>query len=226
MNDRRTLGVLWDLDGTLVQSGTVLEAAVARVLRDEGLDIPPDLGVRIKGRDGRGIYEACARRAGAAGDYRNWSARLFQYYRDDASRLVVRRSAAVLFRELDRQGVRQAVVSNGDRLYLNVSLEAIGLSSLQMTTVSRNDVRAGKPSPESYLRAAWLLDADPARFLVVEDSVVGARAGLDAGMDTLFWPQSLATATPAGAIRVDDGGDLRSQILSRLIGAAGPSESV
>ena len=58
--------------------------------------------------------------------------------------------------------------------------------------VARNDLRKGKPDPEGYLRAAWLLEAEPAECLVVEDSPVGARAGVAAGMAVIFHPQHAA----------------------------------
>ena len=65
--------------------------------------------------------------------------------------------------------------------------------------MSRNDVRIGKPDPEGYLRAAWLLNAAPAECLVVEDSLSGAAAGLAAGMRTAFVSHATVEA-PAGTI--------------------------
>ncbi|MFY9931685.1 MAG: HAD family hydrolase, partial [Streptosporangiaceae bacterium] len=47
--------------------------------------------------------------------------------------------------------------------------------------VTAEDVRAGKPDPESYLLAARQLGVDPGRCLVVEDSVAGVTAGQAAG---------------------------------------------
>jgi len=47
--------------------------------------------------------------------------------------------------------------------------------------VTAEDVSAGKPDPEGYLRAAELLGVDPARCLVVEDAEAGVLAGRAAG---------------------------------------------
>jgi beta-phosphoglucomutase-like phosphatase (HAD superfamily) len=58
-----------------------------------------------------------------------------------------------------------------------------------LVTVSRNDVRPGKPDPEAFLRAAHLLNAEPARCVVVEDSPVGAAGGLAAGMRVVCFPE-------------------------------------
>ena len=82
------------------------------------------------------------------------------------------------------------MVSNSDRLIVDANLRAVGLQYPGMKTVSRNDVREGKPSPEPFLRAAWLAGVDPAKSAVMEDSFTGACAGLAAGMRTIFWPEA------------------------------------
>lgn len=113
------------------------------------------------------------------------------------------------FLQLRAEGYAQAIVSNSDRLIVDANLDAVGLDEPGMVTVSRNDVRTGKPAPEPYLRAAWLLQIEPGRCQVVEDSLTGAKAGLAAGMRTLFWPENDAVAagdavTPEGAERIVD----------------------
>jgi beta-phosphoglucomutase-like phosphatase (HAD superfamily) len=52
--------------------------------------------------------------------------------------------------------VAQAVVSNSDRLIVEVNLRMIGIGAPGIKTVTRNDVRAGKPDPEPFMRAAYL----------------------------------------------------------------------
>jgi beta-phosphoglucomutase-like phosphatase (HAD superfamily) len=49
-------------------------------------------------------------------------------------------------------------------------------------------VRNGKPSPEPYERAAWLLRLAPEEVIAVEDSPTGARAAIAAHMRVLAWP--------------------------------------
>lgn len=51
--------------------------------------------------------------------------------------------------------------------------------------VSSEDVPHGKPRPDIFLRAADLLEAEPTRCVVIEDSVAGVDAGLAAGMDVI-----------------------------------------
>ena len=81
------------------------------------------------------------------------------------------------------------MVSNSDRMLVDASLAVAGIARPDMITVTRNDVRNGKPDAEPYLRAAWLLGVAPHECLVVEDSTPGAQAGLAAGMLVVGWPE-------------------------------------
>jgi beta-phosphoglucomutase-like phosphatase (HAD superfamily) len=103
-------------------------------------------------------------------------------------------------------------VSNSDRLIVDANLRAVGIVEPGMKTVSRNDVREGKPDGEPFLRAAWLTGIDPADTVVMEDSVTGSRAGLAAGMRTIFWPERPMKG-PEGALVATTAEDVR-----RLLG--------
>ena len=78
-----------------------------------------------------------------------------------------------------------------------------------MRTISRNDVRDGKPDPEPFLRAAWLTGVAAAEAFVMEDSLTGAIAGLAAGMRTIFWPEAPMEGPP-GALAANSADDVRS----------------
>ena len=70
--------------------------------------------------------------------------------------------------------------------------------------VCGDDVRDGKPAPESHLRAAALLDADPEACLVIEDSPTGVAAAEAAGMVTLVVPHAGPVAPAPGRALRDD----------------------
>ena len=74
-------------------------------------------------------------------------------------------------------------------MLLEAGLRALDLQDPQLVSISANDVRTGKPDPEPYQRAAWLLRVTPDEAIVVEDSPTGARAAIAAGMRVLAWPE-------------------------------------
>jgi len=77
------------------------------------------------------------------------------------------------------------VASNGERQSVLRSLTLSGILDVFVTmpdVFTKNQVARGKPAPDLFLFAAKTMDADPARCLVIEDSVSGVMAGAAAGM--------------------------------------------
>ncbi len=195
--------ILWDMDGTLVDSEPLHEEALLQALHDLGLKPSDDFHQYIVGRDAEEVYSWCCEHLGLPLGLREWLHRSHQTYVASAGSLKPRAGAVEMFRKLQSEGYLQAIVSNSDRLIVNTNLDAVSLSDPGLITVSRNDVREGKPWPEPYARAAWLLRTDPEDCLVVEDSMTGAQSGLAAGMHVMFWPES-DIAAPEGAERMTD----------------------
>ncbi|TIR96663.1 MAG: HAD family phosphatase, partial [Mesorhizobium sp.] len=135
----------------------------------------------------------------------------YDHYLPMAETLKPRPGAIEVFNQLRALGVEQAVVSNSDRLIVDANLGAVGLVYPGMHTVSRNDVRQGKPHAEPFLRAAYLAGVDPADAVAVDDSRTGAMAGLAAGMKTIFWPEAPMEGPP-GAIVINSAEELRAQL--------------
>lgn len=201
--------VFWDMDGTLTDSEPLHEAALTAALESVGIAPPPHLHERVLGISAGPVYRMLREECGLALPFDDWIARKYEHYLPLVGGLKPRPGAVEIFRDLRALGVAQAVVSNSDRLIVDANLGAVGLVYPGMKTVSRNDVREGKPHPEPFLRAAWLADVDPADAVAVDDSVTGATAGLAAGMKTVFWPERPGMAGPDGAVTVNSADALR-----------------
>ncbi|QDL91736.1 HAD family phosphatase [Paroceanicella profunda] len=207
--------IFWDMDGTLVDSEPMHEAALLNALAASGITPPDDLHEHVVGMDARSVHAWAVERLGLPLALPEWLALKYETYLTLVPGLQGRPGALELFEALRAEGVAQAVVSNSDRIVVGVNLDAVGLTRPGLLTVSRNDVRRGKPDPEPYLRAAWLVGAEPGDCIAVEDSLTGAAAGIAAGMTTLFWPQS-PMAAPAGATACATIDDLASAIRERI----------
>ncbi|MER8803383.1 HAD family phosphatase [Mesorhizobium sp. M0898] len=203
--------VFWDMDGTLVDSEPLHEAALIAALHSVGIAPPADLHERVLGIAAWPVYEMLRDEFGLDLPFDDWIVRKYDHYLPMAETLTPRTGAIEIFNELRALGVPQAVVSNSDRLIVDANLRAVGLVYPGMKTVSRNDVREGKPHAEPFLRAAWLADVDPAKAVAVDDSVTGATAGLAAGMKTIFWPE-VPMEGPPGAIVINSADELRAQL--------------
>lgn len=177
--------VLWDLDGTLINSEPLHHEAVERVLSNHGLQIPGNFSEIMIGFSGFDTYCYCRDWLGLQIPFDDWVEEKNQHYMNKVSELDCFEVPAAVFHHFDKRLIRQAIVSNSDRLVMQANLAVMGLQEPSRVTVSRNDVRHGKPTAEPYLRAAWLLQADPAQCVVIEDSAAGAKAGVAAGMQVL-----------------------------------------
>ena len=102
-----------------------------------------------------------------------------------ATSVVAFPDATALVRRLAAEGVPLAVASNGTRVHVDAMLAAAGLTGLFDASAAVDEVARGKPAPDLYLEAARRLGIAPTRCIAIEDSPVGARAALAAGMTTV-----------------------------------------
>jgi HAD superfamily hydrolase (TIGR01509 family) len=186
--------VLWDMDGTLADTEPLHLATLLAVLAHHGIEAGAELHADIFGKTGREVHSLCVERFGIAMDFEPWSMFRARHYLTHAATIQPRPGALAVYHAARRAGLAQAIVSNSSRMLLEANLRALDLQEPPLISVSVNDVRAGKPDPEPYLRAAWLLHVSPDEAVVVEDSPVGAAAALAADMRVLAWPADDATA--------------------------------
>ena len=190
MSARPVRALLWDMDGTLVDSEPLHARALAGALETRGLSAPPDLHDRTLGLSARDLYDVLRAETTLDLPFDEWIRLKHRVYRRLVAGLRPFQGALDCYRRMQAAGIRQAIVSNSDRIIVTANLDAAGLTEPGLVSVSLNDVRHGKPDPEPYLRAAWLLEAAPAECVVIEDSATGAAAGLAAGMRTHLVPHA------------------------------------
>jgi HAD superfamily hydrolase (TIGR01509 family) len=181
--------ILFDMDGTLIDSEPLHQRALQAVLAGEGITAPPGFDHASTGLSMPAAYALLSATTKLTLAYEPLVAAKYAAFLERAHELRLRDGAAAALAAVRTMGCTWAVVSNSDRMLVGASLAATGLLRPDMISVTRNDVREGKPAPEPYLRAAWLLGVAPADCIVVEDSPAGAAAGLAAGMMVVAWPE-------------------------------------
>lgn len=194
--------ILWDLDGTLVDSEPAHQAAFDDALAELGLSVQRDFHARMLGVNEAGVYEALIAETGAVISLADWRQRKWSHYQRHATAIRPRAGVADVAIKLASRGIPAAVVSNSTADEVAIALATTGLGTILTTRVSFADVRRGKPDPEGYLLGARRLGQPPSACLVIEDSPVGAAAGRAAGMRVIFHPQAAhpdPTAAAPGA---------------------------
>jgi beta-phosphoglucomutase len=93
--------------------------------------------------------------------------------------------AAEWVARLHGDGWRQAVASSAPAANVRVMLQVLGLDRYFDAVTAAEDVTAGKPDPEVFLKAAAMLGAEPSASVVVEDAAAGIEAARRAGMKSV-----------------------------------------
>ena len=201
--------VLWDLDGTLVDSEPLHHRTLVELLVAEGCRIPPDIEATVIGMSIDEVHAILQGSLGLALPLDVFAARRTRLYLDLVRDLKPRAGAFDVVEAIAAAGLAQAIVSNSERQIVDANIVASGFDQFGMPSVSRDDVAMPKPHPEPYLRGATLLGIPIAACVVVEDSPTGARAGLASGARVIAWPAPDADLSfDAGSVRVATAADL------------------
>ena len=170
--------VLFDMDGTLVDSTAVVEQVWGEFAVRYGLDIAEIL------RTSHGVQaiDTVRRFAPADADVVALTEELGAMERVRTAGIVALPGVARLLRSLPADAV--ALVTSADRILAEIRMKAAGLA-MPATAVTADLVTRGKPHPEGYLTAASLLGVEPVDAVVFEDAPAGIAAGVAAGMRTV-----------------------------------------
>ena len=166
--------LLFDMDGTLVDSAAIVEDCWRRFASRHGLDAGAILAVS----SGRPTIEVIAQFATPGMDPAAETARIEREELDRTEGIREIPGSRRLLESLDPG--RWAVVTSAPRELARRRLVAAGLPVPQVL-VGADDVTAGKPDPQGYRMAAEALGADPGEAVVFEDAEAGLLAGRAAG---------------------------------------------
>jgi len=179
--------VLWDLDGTLVDSAAFHWRAWRDVMAEEGSPITHEQFVHSFGKRNDLILSGWL---GAGADPERM--RRLSDEKEARFRALVRAhgmeplpGVRAWVARLHAEGWRLAIATSAPRLNLETMVGALQMRHHFSADVAAEDVTHGKPDPEVFLLAASRLGAEPHRSIVVEDAPTGIEAGKRAGMRTI-----------------------------------------
>jgi HAD superfamily hydrolase (TIGR01509 family) len=168
--------LLFDMDGTLVDTAEANYAAYAAALAEAGVAIArAEFDRHAHGRQWRQFLpEILAARASTA-DAAAIAARKHALYPAHAARTRLNAQLVALARAA-KPRLAIGLVTTASRASVDAVLASHGIADLFDTIVTGDDVASPKPAPEAYLLAATRLGLAPAACLAFEDSDVGAES--------------------------------------------------
>ncbi|HWT46750.1 MAG TPA: HAD family hydrolase [Vicinamibacterales bacterium] len=176
--------VIFDLDGTLVDSVYAHVLAWQRVLEEAGMPIPAWRVHRLIGMSGGLLTRAAAHETSRDISEEEAEALQKRHGAVYAELLPVRRplpGAVDLLRHLRESNIAHGIATSGRRGDIGASLKALEVPS-DTVVVDRTDVQRAKPEPDLFLACQKRLDVSPEQCFVVGDAVWDLLAARRAGM--------------------------------------------
>ncbi|MBS0451567.1 MAG: HAD family phosphatase [Proteobacteria bacterium] len=174
--------LLFDLDGTLVDTAEANAMAYARALAEHGIDVPvAQVQELALGRNWRQFLPPLVQAHGVQADCERIAQRKRDLYASMVGGLAVNAGLLALLASC-KPHKRIGLVTTASSANVQAIVQAKGWNGLFDVVVTGDDVGRHKPAPDAYLLAAQRLDLEPACCLAFEDSDIGAASALAAGM--------------------------------------------
>jgi HAD superfamily hydrolase (TIGR01509 family) len=198
------LGVIFDLDGVLVDTGWAHRQAWYDLAKEEGLAMSDEFFRRTFGMQNAAILPML-RPGICADEVERLSEWKEQRYRNLVQeRLELAEGAEALLRDLKRHGFRLAIGSSAPPENLDVFWNRLSLDNYFDARVTKEETTESKPSPQTFLKAAQKLGLPPTCCAVVEDAVQGVQAARAAGMPVIAVTTTRSREDLAQADRIVD----------------------
>lgn len=176
-------GVIFDMDGVLIDSEEYICRAAIQFLATKGINAKPEDFIPFVGAGEDRYIGGVAEKYGLTLDLEEAKRQTYTIYGDLIhGRLGSLPGAREFVSRCRERGLRLAVASAADLMKVEMNLREIGFPPGTFDSiVTGSDVTHKKPHPEIFLTAAERLGLQPRNCLVVEDAVNGVRAAKAAG---------------------------------------------
>ena len=197
------LGIIFDMDDLLADTRSVWRTAEEKLFLAMGGEYDAETAKLYSGRnafDLAAVLYGLLKPSGPLRDYQLLLQRALvaEYARGEISPMP---GAVGLVRRLNGLAP-MAVASGSPQEGIEKALAALGIRGCFRVTVSSESVANGKPAPDVFVKAAQMLGVPARRCLVFEDSLVGVRAAVAAGMRVFAVPSGDREEIQALATRV------------------------
>ncbi len=216
------IGLVWDMDGVLVDSGQAHYAAWKALFDELGHPLTAEQVSQTLGMSNLPILKMWLGADTPKEMLVDIANRKERYFRSLVGQHVHLLPGAGLWLERARQrGYRQAVASSAPMANITAIIEALGIGDAFDLLISGTHLPASKPDPAIFVQAAHGLGCEPRHCVVLEDAPVGVQAAVRAGMPCIAVTNTRPAAElVAASLVVDSLEDLPADIVEQLTGFA------
>jgi beta-phosphoglucomutase len=188
-------GVLFDMDGVLVDSERYICEAAIKMFAERGVKAKEEDFIPFVGAGENKYVGGVAEKYGVKEDIKIIKARTYEIYGQIVKgRLEPLDGVHDFIKKCKAKGLKLAVATSADRIKMEINLREIGLPENTFdATINGLEVERKKPFPDIFISAAKKLGLDAIDCLVVEDAVNGVEAAKAAGAHVLGLTTSFTT---------------------------------
>jgi HAD superfamily hydrolase (TIGR01509 family) len=216
----RLRGVIFDMDGVVVDSEPLSMAVIAEVIAEHGGQVDPALLAGLTGVNLMEVLSVTAAHSGCSLDtralHRSYQQRYLPRLRAGAAATP---GLARLIAGLASAGVAIGLASSSSLAEIEVVVHALRLGPVLAAVASADEVARPKPAPDVYRLAVSRLGAGPERVVAIEDSATGMAAARAAGLVCVGVRTPVTRGQDLGdsALLVDSLEELDPGTLERLV---------
>ncbi len=216
--DNDAAGVIFDMDGVLVDSADAHLMSWKLMAEEHGLSVSESQVASTFGRQNRDIIPLLFGEVSPA-RLQTLADRKEEIYRGLVrGKAPVVEGALLLVRALVDRGVKLAIGSSAPRANIDLVLAEMSLVECFDAIISGDEVTRGKPDPEVFTKACAALGMPPSRCVVIEDAPAGVTAAVRAGaVGVAVLIHHPRPAFADAALAVDRLSDLSPDELLRLV---------
>lgn len=178
-------GLIFDLDGTLINSMPYHALAWKQVANEHGFDIDIKDIYAMGGSASRDIAAFYKNKGEPVGDIDEYVKRKIAIFQENIPKIEVFDKIFNELKEAKALGIKIAIGTGTRTANANRILKEKGLLDYIDTLVTADDVTRHKPNPDTFLVAAKRLELAPKDCLVFEDGQLGIKAALRGGFDCI-----------------------------------------
>jgi beta-phosphoglucomutase len=195
-------GVLFDMDGVLVDSESFICNAAISMFKELGTSVSAEDFKPFTGMGENRYIGGVAEKHKVQIDIEQVKARTYEIYKEMVGgKLSPLPGALEFIVKCRNKGFKLVLATSTDRIKMEVNLKEIGLAGDTFNSIITGlDVENKKPAPDIYLKAAKSIGLEPYECLVVEDAVSGVKAAKTAGCRCL----AVTTSFEASALSEAD----------------------
>lgn len=180
--------ILFDMDGTILDTEPLSKLAWSTVLTENGYSFTDEMFYKHTGLNPTSTEKLYKSYLGEDFPYWEMRKKVHIFREDYRSKhgIAVKKGFFELSDFLRDNGIKSVIVTSTPSAEAKRYLEIAGIADRFNSMICGDEITAGKPAPEIYLKAMKLADAEKEECIAVEDSTNGILSALNAGLECVY----------------------------------------